>query len=179
MVSAHSQRRSAMHVRTTLSVLLLGTSIAHGADLIPIEEFAQPPVFSGLALSPDGRTFGFIRNVDEKDALFFVDVATREPKRVDVGRAPVDSREREVQWFAWIGPKRVIASLGNSDATEGVAAFDRDGRNWKPLTGVVDWKFVSVVGTQGASDERVYGARFLHSFSDDVNVLLHEYFGIV
>jgi dipeptidyl aminopeptidase/acylaminoacyl peptidase len=150
------------------------------ADLIPIEDFARPPVFTRVQLAPDGKTCAFIREVDGVDALFFADVATAKVQGFDLGHAMgIDlgggARElgqREVQWYRWLGPKRVLVGIGYWNLIEGTAAYDLDGTNWQAISGVVGQGPVIRLHYRP-----LHAYRALHSFNDDTHVLMLDQHG--
>lgn len=81
---------------------------ARGADLIPIEDFARPPKFSEIELSPDGECLGFIREFEGVDRMCFSDVATMKMMALDLGRGKFPPVDRAVYDFDWISPMRLV-----------------------------------------------------------------------
>ncbi len=148
-----------------LAVLLIS---AHAANLIPIEDFARPPAFTRVGLAPDGQTCAFLREVDGRDHLFFADIATAKVKGFDLGGAEAAHGEREILWYQWLGPKRVLVGVGVPvNLIEGTAAYDRDGENWQAVSGYIGY------GTgirMNYEPLRAYHA--IHSFNDDARVLM-------
>ena len=150
---------------------------ARAADLIPIEDFARPATYSDVRLSPDGQYCAFLHEVDGFNMLDFANLAEVKVKGFDLGRAQgIDlegkARElgqREVLWYRWLGQKRVLVGVGFWGMIEGTAAYDRDGTRWQPISGYVG---------HGASIRPHFrplmAFKAIHSFNDDVQVLMLE-----
>jgi len=142
---------------------------ARAVDLIPIEDFARPPKYSDVRLSPDGQYCAFLHDVDGRSTLDFANLAEVKVQGFDLGQGEVVPGEREVLWYRWLGSKRVLVGLGFWGVTEGTAAYDRDGKNWQPISGYVGY------GTGVRPHFRPLMAfRALHSFNDDVHTLMLE-----
>ena len=157
-----------MHPRILALGLVALCVSARGADLIPIEDFARPPAFSRVGMAPDGQTCAFLREVDGRDQLFFADVATAKVQGFDMGQAEAVHGDREVSWYRWLGPKRVLVGVGIwGNMIEGTAAFDRDGRNWSAVSGLVGYgKGIRF------NYEPLRAYRAIYSFNDDARVLM-------
>ena len=138
------------------------------AELIPIEDFARPPTYSEVGLAPDGQTCAFLREVDGQNILFFADVATSKVHRITLGYAERLSAKREVAWYHWLGPKRVLVGVGVfGDLIEGTAAFDSNGSHWLAISGVVGYGR----GIRLNYDP-LWAWKAIFSYKDDAHVLM-------
>jgi len=141
---------------------------ACAAGLLPIEDFARPPKFTNAHLSTDGRTCAFLREVDGRTSLYFADVATGMVRTFDLGYAKtVVPAERHIEWYRWLGPKRVLVGIGIDGWFEGTAAYDCDGKNWQPISGLVGYG----PGVR-LNYEPLHSRAAIHSFNDNAHVLM-------
>jgi dipeptidyl aminopeptidase/acylaminoacyl peptidase len=142
---------------------------ARAADLVPIEDFARPNLYDDARLAPDGKTCAFTRQIEGRDALFFADVATAKVQGYNLGQADIIPADREVAWYRWLGPKRVLVGVGLQwwHRIEGTAAYDSDGRNGKSIGGAVGY---------GRGDRinfrPLHAYQAIYSFNDDKHVLM-------
>jgi dipeptidyl aminopeptidase/acylaminoacyl peptidase len=158
-----------MHPRILAFGLAALCVSARAADLIPIEDFARPALYDDARLAPDGKTCAFTRQVEGRDALFFADVATAKVQGYNLGQADVVPADRQVAWYRWLGPKRVLVGIGLRwwNLIEGTAAYDSDGRNGKSISGAVTH------GSSARIDFRpLHAYRAIYSFNDDKHVLM-------
>ena len=144
---------------------------AQAADLIPIEEFARPTAYNRAGLASDGKTGAFLRDVDGLSQLFFIDVATAKVNGYSLGEGGLVHGYREVIGYRWLGAKRVLVEIGVGGwLLEGAAVYDRDGKNWQPVSGLVGYG--SGVG-RSANITNAYDV--IYSFKDDARVLMLEH----
>lgn len=150
-----------------LGLLTLCISV-RAADLIPIEDFARPAMNREAQLSTDGLYCAVIQNDIGKDQLYFAELASVQLKGFNLGQGEALTGNREVAWFQWLGPKRVLVGLSIWNYLEGTAAYDCDGTHWSPLTGVVGYR-------EGMLDFRpLHAYKPIHYFADDVYTLMLE-----
>jgi dipeptidyl aminopeptidase/acylaminoacyl peptidase len=158
-----------MHPR----ILALGLAAlcvsARAADLIPIEDFARPAMYSDVRLSPDGQYCAFLREVDGYSMLDFASLAEVKVRGFDLGHGEVAPGKRDVLWYRWLGSKRVLVGIGVWDMIEGTAAYDRDGTNWQAIGGVVGYGSGVRLNYHPL---KAYHA--IHSFNDNVHALMLE-----
>jgi dipeptidyl aminopeptidase/acylaminoacyl peptidase len=155
-----------LRILATGLVLLYGSSLAAG--LIPIEDFARPAKFTHVSLSPDGKTCGYVREVDGRDVLLFADTASWKVDGFGLGKADVVPLDREVRWYRWLGPNRVLVGIGvDRDKIEGTAAFDKDGKNWRAVSGLVE-----DAKAMAPNPATLHANEVLRTFDDDHTVLM-------
>ncbi|MFT3868580.1 MAG: S9 family peptidase [Nibricoccus sp.] len=141
---------------------------ARGADLVPIEDFARPATNRQARLSPDGRYCAVIQDPLGRDQVFFAELSSLQLKGFDLGKGEALTGNREVAWFRWLDPKRVLVGISIWNYMEGTAAYDCNGTQWTPLTGAVGYR-------EGMLDYRPLNAyQAIHSFGDDTNTLMLE-----
>jgi len=157
--------------------LLVSCVSARSAELITIEDFARSPLYSELQLSPDGRYCASLREVNKRNYIEFVDLAGATVQKFDPGYS-TNSRnpgavQRDVLQYRWLGSKRVLANL-----TDGTAAFDRNGANWKPISGPLAvvkqlrGDFTSRIAGLGSTKENLAAREVIFTFDDDVHALM-------
>jgi dipeptidyl aminopeptidase/acylaminoacyl peptidase len=126
-----------MILRRVLSVFLLNGSLLTAAELVPVEKFAADFTLSRARLSPDGKSFAFLRQTDEGQLLKIVDFAAKTSALVDPGKTMIGVR-KEVGEFQWISDQRIsfMTTVWDGTLFTGVSAVDRDGKRWQAYTGV-------------------------------------------
>ncbi len=115
---------------------LLLASGSHAADPIPVGDFARHAPFRDVKISPDGDYVAASAVIDGKAVLSLIRLA--DMKGVNV--RPRD--EDEVAQFWWVGPHRVLYSVGEKTGgleqpvgTGELFAVDADGGSPKLLIG--------------------------------------------
>lgn len=111
-----------------------------------------------MQLSPDGKFVAFIREVNGDERLFFLEIETMRPARIDPGEYPMLPNQMEITAFDWVSDMRVVYSNSLYDRFwVGSTGVDRDGRRAVRLTG-------SLVAPLGGSI--LYARTILHRFHD-------------
>jgi len=106
------------------------------AENIPIEDFARLPLVTQAKLSPDGEYVAFLRDVDGKATLFLTDLAHRTLTNLRPAEVRGTFAAQDVRWFTWVNDKRLVFTTVIWDHWgTGISAVDRDGRQWKKLSG--------------------------------------------
>ncbi len=141
----------------------LGVAL-RAAEVIPVEDFARAPAYSSMQISPDGKHLAFFRENDGRQTLFFADLETMKFGHIDPGIVADLDAPREVDWFNWIGDRRVIysASCWDHYYFTGMWAADCDGTHIQPLSGY------DANRTGGG----LQSSRMIHNFDDGENVLV-------
>lgn len=154
--------RSPVSFGVLAAVLLLSPVLARAANekspgLLPVEDFAQLPVVYAMRMSPDGKAVAYTAAVDNKRAIVIKDLETGKVQGVDDALNAV-----------WVNPNR-IAFRGY-----GIAAIDRDGKNFKGLSGF--WREQETHQTSGL----ILGATIFNEFQapgkkDHILLLQYDY----
>ena len=157
----------------TLVLAILCVS-AKAADLIPVEDFAKAPACSDLRLSLDGRYCASLRAVDGRNFIEFTDLETATVQKFDPGRFIGGRHQRSVLKYCWLGSKRVLA-----DISDGYAAFERDGQNFKAISGSAAHVAPETMGLTGLvanpTKEPIIVGDVIYPFRDDVHALLTKH----
>jgi len=107
-----------------------------GRTTVPTEDFARPADFSLMQLSPDGKYVAFLREMQGDPRLFFLEIDTMKPARVDPGVYPMTEDQMSVLRAEWVSDTRVIFANTLWDRfIVGTTAVDRDGGRARVLTG--------------------------------------------
>jgi len=127
---------------------------------IPVEHFARAPVFSRLRLSPDGEYIAFLHEEEGRTLLYLDDLEMKKRiARVEPGKVVGMEIRKEISDYRWITDKRLAFTTTVWDLYwHGVSAVDRDGRNWKALSGREADPFGAQV---------LMAREIIHSFGDD------------
>ncbi|QYM79124.1 S9 family peptidase [Horticoccus luteus] len=147
-----------------LAALLISPVLASAANqpappaLVPIEDFAQTPIVSGMRMSPDGKAVAYTASADQKTAIVIKDLDTGKVSGVDDGWAPT-----------WVNDGR-IAFGGN-----GFAAIDRDGSNYKGLAGRARQMETHQVDGLLVAPSPIFSEFTTKANKDDVLLLQYDY----
>ncbi|MFI5356280.1 MAG: hypothetical protein ACHQ4G_02985 [Opitutales bacterium] len=121
-----------------LAVALLPLVGSGGLTAAPsAHDFAQEFGLTDAALSPDGRTLGFIGRLKDRSTLYFEDLETKKLRQIDPDSMNNDhAGKKEITGFHWVAPDRV---LFETDSWEryilSYSAVDRDAKNWIGVAG--------------------------------------------
>ncbi|MDI1250191.1 MAG: hypothetical protein PSV13_15110 [Lacunisphaera sp.] len=119
------------------AVLALSVCPGRAIERLPIEDFSRVADTTGARLSPDGKSFGFLRDFHGLTMLHVADLETNKVTRLDVSESVgVANSGKEVGSFRWIGNGRLAATTLQDDRLFGVVAMDRDGKRLKGLVGL-------------------------------------------
>ncbi|MFT3868267.1 MAG: S9 family peptidase [Nibricoccus sp.] len=149
-----------------LSLAVLQVSV-RGAGILPIEDFARPAKVSHMTVSPDGQCLAALRDVNGLKFVFFSDPKVIEWRGFEVGSSQLIPATREIVWYRWLGSKRLLLGISAWNLLEGTAAVDRDGSNWQPMTGMVDYGSGIRINY-----EPILAFEMLHSFNNNRDVLM-------
>ncbi len=129
-------------VRTLLPLLALlwltpPTVRLIAAERPPVADFARTPIISQARLSPDGESLAFIRDYGGRLHLCVLNLNTDQITRFQIGTIPWNGSPmpKEVGKFEWAGNDRLVLTTTVWDRVIGTAAVDRDGKDWRGLTG--------------------------------------------
>lgn len=151
----------------TIGLVVLCVS-AHAADLIPIEDFAKNPSQSNLQLSSDGRYCASLRAVDGRNSIEFMDLASATVRKFDLGQIQSmlpGGQRRSILRYRWLGSKRILAVV-----VDGVIAFDREGRDFRALSGRAAARTENMV--LSTSKDWLFLEDPFYVFQDDVHALM-------
>lgn len=148
------------------AVLALCAAVAgHGADKIPVEDFAHLDAFAGMALSPDGKSVAYVQSIQEQQEIVVRDLQTDKNVRIAIPASRVPWVPQQTS-IGWVNSHRLIFSLFDG----GFSAMERDGSHIKGLTGYD--------GAMARQEEvQVYSGGVMHLFRDekDGQVLMAAY----
>ena len=135
------------------------------ADPIPVEDFAQPALISHAKLSPDGQYVAFLREDEGRAKLFLTDLKQRTLSRVEPADAKGLYVSREIREFRWVNDHRLaFSTIIWEHMFTGVSAVDRDGRQWKTISGH---------GAKIPNEDRLFARTIIHVFDDaDQSILM-------
>ncbi len=127
-------------VRLRRFVALLPAMVAGflpAAERPPVADFARTPIISHARLSPNGEAIAFIRDYGGTVHLCVLDLNTEQITRFKIGTVDFNGTPmaKEVGKFEWVGDDRLVLTTMVWDRIYGTAAVDRDGKNWRGLTG--------------------------------------------
>ncbi len=126
-------------IPTWLCALVWFLPLCKAETPIPVEDFAREPLFSQMKLSPDGEWVAFLRNYEDKPALFFTNPnakAKSVPIHIDPGYDEIEGIREQVRSFEWVNATRVAFTITIwDDILAGVKAIDRDGKHSRAVTG--------------------------------------------
>lgn len=130
------------------------------AEPIPVEDFAKSPLFSNLRMSPDGEYIAFLHEDAGRTLLYLNDILMKKRMaRIEPGSVAGMSVRKEISDYRWITNKRLAFTTTVWDLYWlGVSAVDRDGRNWKALSGAEADPFGS---------RTLMAREIIHSFYDE------------
>jgi len=97
--------------------LLAWAAAAAAADPLSVEQFFKRPIYSRLALSPDGTRVAAIVPGAKRDRLAVFDVDTR------AARPVTNFVDADVLYFEWISDKRLVLSIGDAHEASSNAEF--------------------------------------------------------
>ncbi len=128
--------------RVLAATLLLATvpplSSAAAAERLAIEDFARAPIIESMQLSPDGQALAYLREYAARTHFCVLDLGEDgRTFRFKVGDVPYNGAlmPKEVARFSWASDQRVILTTTVWDRLYGAAAVDRDGKQWRGLSG--------------------------------------------
>lgn len=148
-------------------VLVVGSLLAARAERLPVEVFAQPPVFGRMTLSRDGKYVAYVAEFESAERVFIRSVDKGgNVLGVDVPELGANLFGR-IESIGWISSKRLL--VGTSS---GYIAIDRDGKDYGYLT---DRARTYRMDRQDNTNLRARGV--LHAFADHDSdkVLLAEF----
>ena len=113
------------------SVLFAGVaSISFGADRISVEDFAHPPAFVQMHISPQGDTVDYVQNINGQQEIVLRDLQTETNIRLEIPASPVPWAAQSAS-SGWVNSHRLIFKVGQT----GFAAIEKDGSSKMGLTG--------------------------------------------
>jgi dipeptidyl aminopeptidase/acylaminoacyl peptidase len=134
------------------------------AGTIPLEDFARAPQVGRAMLSPDGQYVAFLRENEGRETLFLTDLKRGMVSRVDPAEARGTFASKEVRWFDWVSDRRLVFTTIIWDHfIAGVSAVDRDGRQWKTISG-----FEARI----PNEDPLYATAVIHHFDDQDQSIL-------
>ena len=140
------------------------------AETIPVEDFAKPALVSQAKLSPDGQYVAFLREYEGRTRLFLTDLKQRTLSRIEPADVKRTLVSKDIRGFDWVSERRLVfPTIIWDHFIAGVSAVDRDGRQWKTISGAE---------SNTPNEDRLFAHTIIHRFDDrDQNILmldLHE-----
>ncbi len=128
------------HLKLTFILCsIAGFTCLQAAERIPVENFTTDPLYTGLTISPDGKSIAFLREFSDIAYLCFSDIDDNsdEINRLKIGKANAFNTmvSRDVGHYWWINNERVLIATEVWDRFYGGIAVDKNGTRWKGLTG--------------------------------------------
>ena len=148
----------------------LGTAPATAATRVSPEPFFRHADFSGLTLSPSGRTVAAIASINGRRGLVALDIETRKPRVI------VALGDSDVHEFHWVNDKRIVfdvfdLTVGSGEQRGGgLFGIDADGSNFETLAPTAQ----GLIRQGQFVFRRARFASTLLDGSDDVLVLSNE-----
>jgi dipeptidyl aminopeptidase/acylaminoacyl peptidase len=135
------------------------------AETIPVEDFARPALVSQAKLSPDGQYAAFLREYEGRTMLFLTDLKQRTLSRVEPADVKGTLVSKEIREFHWVSERRLVFTTVIWDHfITGVSAVDRDGRQWKTISGA---------DANTPNEDRLFAKTIIHVFDDqDQSILM-------
>ena len=95
------------------------------------------PILGQARLSPDGQSLAYLREYAGRTHLCVLDLRDGQTVRFKIGSVPWQGTPipKEVAKFDWVSDQRLLITTTVWDRIYGTAAVDRDGQNWRGLTG--------------------------------------------
>lgn len=136
------------------------------AEPLPAEIFAQPPAFTDMTLSWDGKFVAYKAEFEEAERVFIRELATKEVLGVDMPSVVANMFGR-IGNITWISNQRLLVS-----SYLGYVAIDRDGKDYSLLT-----DGARIYGVNRTDDQYVRAGRLLYVDRDTERdqVMLEEY----
>jgi dipeptidyl aminopeptidase/acylaminoacyl peptidase len=103
-----------------LLALTLISAVGARAERLPVEDFSHERAYSGMALSPDGKTIVYSETIHGDNRLFFRDIATG--KKLGIELEGSDAAWGQTSEFFWVNNRRLMFKAHGR-----WAAIDRDG----------------------------------------------------
>ncbi len=122
------------------SLVLLSLLVAlpplDAIERLPIKDFTREPDTSLARLSPDGKSFAFMREHNGLPMLHVADLATNQITRLDVSEGALGfSGQKEVVNYSWISGSRLVLTTAMGDALFGLVAVNRDASQSRGISG--------------------------------------------
>jgi|UniRef100_UPI00404962C7 dipeptidyl aminopeptidase/acylaminoacyl peptidase len=146
-----------------LSVLL---SSPLRAEKLPVEVFANPPAFTDMTLSRDGKFVAYKAEYEDAERVFIRELETKKVQAVEMPSNATNFYGR-IGGMSWISEKRLLIR-----SYMGYVAIDNDGDDYKMLTGPArTW------GVNRQDNQRINAGSMIYSSRDTESdrVLVNEY----
>lgn len=150
----HSFARLRILRPTLLVIAAFSTSWLAAAPAFPpasppaAELYFKPPQFTAPAISPDGRSLGFIAQSEGRACVFKLDRTTGQIQTV------FSAGEGEIERFWWIGNKRMLISARGVRAIE-YFVQELSGGNPRPIRALTGWSSSWILVMPGDTDHVV------------------------
>lgn len=128
--------------RLLRAVALLGAlalaSLATAAKRPAIADLARTPIITHAQISPNGEALAYLREYGGAQHLCVLDLNTDQITRFKIGSFAYNGTPmpKEVGKFEWVGDDRLVLTTMVWERIIGTAAVDRDGKEWRGLTGL-------------------------------------------
>jgi dipeptidyl aminopeptidase/acylaminoacyl peptidase len=135
------------------------------AESIPVEDFARPALVNHAQISPDGQYVAFLREDEGRTKLFLTDLKQRTLTHLEPADAKGLFVPKEIREFHWASDRRLVfTNIIWDHMITGVAAVDRDGRQWITITGA---------GANTPNEDRLFASTIIHRCDDpDQSILM-------
>ncbi len=150
---------------------------------LPLDDFVKDPAYSHMQISGDGQYVAYMRNYVGHSTVYAGDLATMVGTPFTLGSTEAlgTVMPREVESFLWIGDKRLLFTSTVWDTWFGTKAVNRDGSNWKPVSGYEILPLNQGLLVNVSTRDVLWALRVIHAFNDaDQNILMldqHDYAG--
>ncbi|MCF7688156.1 MAG: S9 family peptidase [Cephaloticoccus sp.] len=151
-------------------ITLLCTSVVIAlpvrAERLPVEVFANPPAFTDMRLSRDGKYVVYKAEFEDAERVFIREIDTKKVLAVEMPSAATNLYGR-IGSMAWISSKRLLIST-----YMGYVAIDADGDDYTMLTGSA-----RIYSMNRQDNQRIRSGSLVFSARDTESdkVLIEEY----
>lgn len=99
-------------------------------ELIPVEDFSHGAAFTGMTISPDGKTVAYVQSIKGDQKILMRDLDTGKIMGIEIPNTGVPWVEQHTK-LDWLNSTRLLFSL----YPNGFSAMDKDGKHYEGLTG--------------------------------------------
>jgi pimeloyl-ACP methyl ester carboxylesterase len=114
----------------TLLAILFGSLLSIRGELISVEDFSHEAAFTGMTLSPDGKTVAYVQSIKGNQQILMRDLDTGKVMGIEIPNTGVPWLAQHTK-LDWLNRNRLLFSLYPG----GFSAMDKDGKNYEGLTG--------------------------------------------
>ena len=93
-------------------LIVLSFQISAAPKMLPVEAFGKLPSTTQVKLSPDGKKFAYIRNIEGYSLIGVITVATGENKFV----IKTNNQKYKINWYRWANDEMLLVSAAYPQA---------------------------------------------------------------